>query len=184
MNCEELRDWIPLYGGGELQPNERIAVESHIGSCASCAREVGDYRELRACLAPLRDGEGAPDLWEGIQQELFPNRTHPFERVWGLARYAAVWVAGVGIGFAFYTVARQAVLLKSSVSLESVRASDPVRQDPGQPKGRVVPAGEGPGEPYEVRPTWPPGFRPRGFVEGHHLPRVERLIGANEEVRF
>src|SRR5436190_23725792 len=81
MGCDEIRDLLALYAGGESYDNERVAVEAHVAVCAACARELDQYREARANLATLREGQAAPgtfkNLWSGVRADLFPQKTTP-----------------------------------------------------------------------------------------------------------
>lgn len=103
MGCEEIRDLLALYAGGETYDHERATVEAHLGACASCARELDLYREARANLAALRDeplphGTGRA-LWESVRTELFPGK--PVRRVsWRetCVRFAAALLLGAAIG--------------------------------------------------------------------------------------
>ena len=44
MGCEEIRDLLALYAGGESYDSERAAVEAHVAICAACARELDQSR--------------------------------------------------------------------------------------------------------------------------------------------
>ena len=48
---EELRDLLPAYAHGRLEPAEQLRVESHVARCAECAAELGIIRAARASLA-------------------------------------------------------------------------------------------------------------------------------------
>src|SRR5689334_21806873 len=78
MGCEEIRDLLALYAGGESYDNERVAVEAHVAVCAACARELDQYREARSNLAMLREGQAPPgtfkNLWSGVRADLFPQK--------------------------------------------------------------------------------------------------------------
>ena len=113
MGCEEIRDLLAHYAGGESYENERVAVEAHISVCAACARELDQYREARANLALLREGTPPPgtfkSMWSGVRSDLFPQKT--LNRLaWfdaGL-RYAAVAMVGVAIGVILHVSQRRA----------------------------------------------------------------------------
>ena len=63
---EEWTDTLSDFLDGELTPDERDAVESHLQGCASCAAVLD---ELAQVVARARTLEGRPpraDLWPGI----------------------------------------------------------------------------------------------------------------------
>lgn len=50
LNCENVRDMLPLYKAGELSPGSARAVEAHLAECKKCARffeEQKDFIEVR-----------------------------------------------------------------------------------------------------------------------------------------
>src|SRR5574341_1104159 len=107
MGCEDIRDLLALYAGGETHDNERVAVEAHVGLCAACARELDQYREMRTALASLCEGD-APSgtwksMWQGVRDGLFPRRPSRGLAVFdGVLRYAAVLMVGLAIGVGAY----------------------------------------------------------------------------------
>jgi len=103
MGCEEIRDLLALYAGGESYENERAAVEAHVAVCAACARDLDQYREMRSNLASLREGSpraGAfKSIWPGVRADLFPAKPSPaLPWIDAVLRYAAVVMVGVAIG--------------------------------------------------------------------------------------
>jgi len=179
MNCEEIRDLLPLYAGGELGPEERMAAEAHLSLCAECGRELDLYREDRVRLADAREDEPPPGvlkaLREGIEAELFPRKASL-----GLlaARFAAALLLGLALGLAVHAGRR---------ALPDV-PSDPVASAPdGRPSSESVasgaragalPAAGAPGLgawPLRLRAEPMPRFHaPRATLDGrHYLPRVE-----------
>ena len=119
MGCEEIRDLLALYAGGESYENERAAVEAHIAVCAACARELDQYREMRSNLASLREGgrEGsAPSgtfksIWPGVRVDLFPAKAAAtLSWIDSVLRYAAVVMVGVAIGVIVHYAQRRDVV--------------------------------------------------------------------------
>ncbi len=169
MGCEEIRDLLALYAGGESYDHERIAVEAHVAVCGACARELDLFREARANLASLREG-AAPagtfkSLWSEVRTELFPHKTSR-RLAWidaGL-RYAAVAMVGVAIGVLVHHVRH-----RGSFSAETPRmAVAPVTV--GAP--RVLPAGLS-SEPASRLLLIP---RPASRTEPEfYLPRVDSI---------
>ena len=103
MGCEEIRDLLALYAGGEANEDDCPRVESHVALCASCARDLDQYREARSNLASLRaadlpSGMGKA-IWTGVRAELFPQvptRRLPWTET--LLRFAAALLLGASIG--------------------------------------------------------------------------------------
>ncbi len=58
MNCQEIDELAPLYLSGELDSTQAAEFAAHLESCASCAAEVGQQRELDAQLREGVMGEG------------------------------------------------------------------------------------------------------------------------------
>jgi anti-sigma factor RsiW len=164
MNCDDIRDLLPLYAGGELEDGERILAEGHLDRCPSCARELDRYRGDLARLAGLREDEPPSGTWarlqDGLRKELFPRKDLWF----GLPlRLAAALLLGLALG----------------VALHKVRPEAPA---PAAPRGtgEVVDAGALRALPAAaVRVPVPQS--PRATPEGrHHLPRVESFPPPDE----
>jgi anti-sigma factor RsiW len=51
MRCEDVRDRLPAYSGGELR--EAGQLEVHLASCEGCSVELARYRELAYSLRAL-----------------------------------------------------------------------------------------------------------------------------------
>ena len=165
MGCDEIRDLLALYAGGEAYEDERETVEAHLTACASCARELDLTRESRAGLAALRDDSLPPgmarEMWEGVRSELFPGRT--LRRLsWHetALRFAAALLLGGAIGVtAHFAIGSSA----STVSPEMFAVED-------LPAPRPVMVGT----PVDPPPA---SFRvqPRPY-----LPRVEAIPASGE----
>jgi anti-sigma factor RsiW len=181
MGCEEIRDLLALYAGGESYEHERIAVEAHVAVCAACARELDQYRESRAQLATLRDGEAPAgtfkSLWPGVRSELFP-RKDPVRSSWidSSLQYAAVVVVGVAIGFLVHRIERREIapLAAPAPSAASLGSEMPV-----QPVG-LIPVDNTPRLILRPRPRTPvPRLQPDG--NSYYLPRVESIPAGREK---
>lgn len=182
MGCEEIRDLLALYAGGEAHENERVAVEAHVGLCAGCARELDQYREMRSNLAALREEEAPPGtwkaLWQGVRDDLFPT---PAWR--GLAffdaslRYAAALMVGLALGVGIYLYQRPPLPIPSAAQWIPRANSDgevltTVRPEEGT--ARTVTATRAPFR-LEVSPQ-PRYHAPRVTAEGSfYLPHVESI---------
>ena len=66
MSCGEARDKLPLYVGGDLDPDVLDAVRGHLDLCGECARRAARAASARrVLLASFQGIEGAanPGLW-------------------------------------------------------------------------------------------------------------------------
>jgi len=74
QSCTEILERIPLYVGGDLDPEALEAVRTHVDDCESCARCAGDASRAREVfLTSFREREAVlprPDLWAGIRDVL------------------------------------------------------------------------------------------------------------------
>lgn len=88
--CADVRSSLPLYVGGELEPDVARTVESHLAQCGAC--RVAHERAARArdALGTLRSSVGpAPELWPGVRGALVSQGALP-----GLAQAAPALSAG------------------------------------------------------------------------------------------
>ena len=121
MGCEEVRDLLALVAGGEARDEERVAVEEHVSHCAACAKELDLYREARANLALLREGDAPPGtwkaLWPGVKAEVLPRKpSRALASFDASLRYAAVVMVGLSVGVGIHVATRPAGMLRTTVS--------------------------------------------------------------------
>jgi anti-sigma factor RsiW len=174
MGCEEVRDLLALYAGGESYENERTAVEAHVAICAACARELDHFREARANLALLREGAAPPGtfktLWTGVRADLFPRKAAP-RAGWldaGL-RYAAVTMVGIAIGVLIHVAERR----EAPSAPSSATAVAPIHGVSPVLPATLTP---GPSLPRLFLRTQPRLDVPRVEFDGnYYLPRVESM---------
>ena len=62
MSCEKFEDLLPAYVDGELGPEDRAAVESHLGVCPGCSALLACLRAADASLAAFPEAEPSPEL--------------------------------------------------------------------------------------------------------------------------
>lgn len=171
MGCDDIRDLLALFAGGECHDNERIAVESHVSLCSGCARELDHYREARAALSDLADQE-TPEatwksLWNGVRAEVFPRPIRRFLNPDVVLRCAAALMVGLAIGVVAHTARRG----------PPASARAPVTPEYRAP---VIHAARSP--ELEPSPVEPRRFAPRARSEGnYYLPRVEALPAGGEK---
>jgi len=182
MGCEETRDMLAMFVSGEAHDSERIAVEAHLPMCAECRCEAEKYRDARAQLAGLRDGD-APSgtferMWRGVRDAVLPPRAPRVSFDW-IIRAAAVLVIGVAIGYvASAQPAREASPASAPpVAVDAKHASEPA---PEAAKSGLTQPADGGGLRFDggARPRLK---SPRLKLDGnHYLPRVEAILPAEE----
>lgn len=74
IRCTEAREKLPLFVGGDLDPDVQAAVRAHLEGCPECAARAGSAsRGRRALIDALLERSEAgtqPELWSGIQAAL------------------------------------------------------------------------------------------------------------------
>jgi hypothetical protein len=70
MRCKNIRIMISAGFDGELSESERIAVESHVSSCASCAREKARLSAVTSVMRKWEDAEPSPWLAQSFAYRL------------------------------------------------------------------------------------------------------------------
>lgn len=86
---------------GELPPEQRREVESHLASCRVCRTAAQQHAVVRDLLGDWAVDAGSRDVWSAIEPKLDePRIIRPaWGRVYRLGRVAAVVVLGVGLGY-------------------------------------------------------------------------------------
>lgn len=173
MGCDEVRDVLALVAGGEARDEERVSVEEHLTHCASCAKELDLYREARANLVLLREGDAPAgtwkSLWSGVQADLFPKKpSRAMAQFDTSLRYAAVVMVGLAVGVGVHVATRPG----PSAPL----ANDPQAR-PGPIQAPVVNVASERPAPFRIEVEPRPRFHaPRVKPDGNSwLPRVEAL---------
>jgi hypothetical protein len=179
MGCEEIRDLLSLAAGGEARPEDRQAVEDHVSHCAPCSRDLDLFREARANLALLRDGEPPAgtwkSIWANVRADLFPTRASRSLFIFDLTlRYAAVLMVGLAVGVGSYLVTRPGRPVPAGSEAAVPPTSVTTLQ--GQPAA-IQPVTQGPPAAFRVEV----GPRSRFYVPratpnpNSYLPRVETI---------
>ncbi len=68
------------YIDGELDNEERVALEAHLATCGSCYATLAELRQVVARAQSLDDTAPATDLWPDIRARLTPDRRPGVER--------------------------------------------------------------------------------------------------------
>ena len=63
-------DRLSDYVDGELSPDDRRALENHLGTCAECAHVLAELRTVVSRAQGLRDAPPRNDLWSGIARAI------------------------------------------------------------------------------------------------------------------
>ncbi len=86
MNCEEVRDRLDEYVGGELDPVAMTQIAEHVSSCPSCREHEVSAREIARTL-PGMNIKGPAALKSRIVSEALrsPARSPASWRPWALA---------------------------------------------------------------------------------------------------
>lgn len=95
MNRHPDFELLQDYLDGELVPEQAHAIEAHLASCESCAREVANYRLVFERLENLPLFDPSPALVDRVLAEAMPAHPARWVKFAGWA-YAASLVASVG----------------------------------------------------------------------------------------
>lgn len=108
MKCDEIKELITLYAGGELASGEVALVDSHIFSCKPCREEAEEYRAIGKKLSALKEEPVSDDLWDdmwsGIKEGI--NGEKKVVQFDVILKYAAMLLLGLGVGFFGYMLNR------------------------------------------------------------------------------
>lgn len=75
MQCDEARELLSPYLDGELTPEQRLVVDSHLVECADCAAELVDFESISGYAARMVDPVPPADLWDRIDGQMVGSRT-------------------------------------------------------------------------------------------------------------
>ncbi|MEP6993420.1 MAG: hypothetical protein ABI968_02785 [Acidobacteriota bacterium] len=70
--CRDLEEALLTEG-----PDRLAEIEAHAASCASCRRELSEWKQLRAANASLQKSWDSPRLWPRIHQALAEELQRP-----------------------------------------------------------------------------------------------------------
>ena len=71
---DQWTDRLSEYLDGELDAQERLALEAHLSGCAECRVTLEELRGVVARAQGLEDRPPKADLWPGIDARLTPGR--------------------------------------------------------------------------------------------------------------
>lgn len=94
--CKETRDLLSPYLEGELTPEERAGVESHLGECEDCRIDLDLLRRTVVALKGLPDLPPPAGILHGVRERMEPVPWH--RRLFGRGR--SPFRAGIPLGAA------------------------------------------------------------------------------------
>ena len=101
FGCEWACDHIDALIDDDFDttPEERAAIEYHVASCASCARELAEARRMRAELRALAFAAAPADVIARAEQQIREQSTRvvPLRRRATLARRGALMAAAAAL---------------------------------------------------------------------------------------
>ena len=133
LECSEVRDLIHAYVDGELSPDEREAVASHLGGCEACSRELASLERLRRLIAAAGTYPPPSDLADRVRGAIGPavDAEEPSRRRWlalAASHVAAAAAAGAAVAWVLGRKDREAGLVAEAVAVHvrSTLAGAPV----------------------------------------------------------
>jgi hypothetical protein len=109
MNCDEIKELLPLYCDDGLAEDERKRCDSHMEVCPVCRSQVAQVRALRLRLATMRTPVAPADMVSTIQHavraEAFVQRARrraPMSEIF--VDYISVWLQPRVMRYAFSSV--------------------------------------------------------------------------------
>lgn len=108
MRCEQAEEWMQRDLDGDLQPEQKQALQRHLATCDTCARQQAEWESLQKRLASLPPVSPPVSLVDRLQeewsQEVVPSRSRASwirRTSWGMGGLAAalllVWWWGAGV---------------------------------------------------------------------------------------
>ena len=70
---DEWNDRLSEYVDGELEPSERLDLETHLSGCAECRTDLASLRAVVTRAGSLPDTPPASDLWPGVAARIDPR---------------------------------------------------------------------------------------------------------------
>lgn len=70
MNCDHVDELLPLYTGGDLETERWRLVETHLQSCARCARAAAEYAEVKQLWQEFEPPQFSDAVYAGIRRQV------------------------------------------------------------------------------------------------------------------
>lgn len=71
MQCEDVKPLLSGYIDGELDENDRDAVEKHLAACDVCRTEYEKLRDLVEVTSEMRFKEPAKEVWDDYWSRVY-----------------------------------------------------------------------------------------------------------------
>lgn len=143
MDCTQARDEFSALLDGELAPEERAAVESHLSLCSDCLRELDGLKRVDVFYRQLPSVKAPEGFEEGVRQGLRTRVLLRFPRrrpVWPYLAAAAGFLLVLGVAFVQFALPGSGHMRMAAVpqaeSAPAPPAMDAVAAEPG-PRRRV-----------------------------------------------
>lgn len=105
-----VQDLLPWYASGAIEDSERRIVETHLGECAECQRQLRWHQALREAIAATGPAGAEPQAALAKLQPRLDASGRPLRRVWAWAR-AILQGRAPAPGWLGYALAAQACLI-------------------------------------------------------------------------
>lgn len=174
MNCNYVKDLLPLYVGRDLDEKRATAIATHIQTCEMCAASAEEYGEARSLLLQYAPPEFSEGVYAGIRQrvlrEIEEKQAAPLLSPFlaGLFRSRNRWAVATALLLAvsisiFYFVAnrtdeRQQVADGRATADRSAESKEPIERPKGDAP-RTNPPKPSTADP--ISPNKPTRPRPR-----------------------
>lgn len=89
MKHQEIKELLPLYVDGGLDPDEVGLVEAHLAECEECRSELVSYEENYTFLAQINDVEVSADFLASVMRRVEEERRQKVESAGELSGLAA-----------------------------------------------------------------------------------------------
>ena len=94
MRCHEARNLIAPYLDSELDAKTTLEIEQHLEACSDCARVFEAEASVdERIFKTFRQGQRTTPLWEKIESQIAPSRSHGIKGLWPFALAASLIIA-------------------------------------------------------------------------------------------
>jgi hypothetical protein len=141
MTCDQFADRLADYLEGDLDATTRVAMETHVPSCAGCGALFADLRTLQVEATRLPELSPSRDLWAGIAARIETpvvelKNAGAVQRSMGGTRQRrnSVWIGLAAAGLVVVTATITHELTRRSIApTQSVptAAAQPAKRDTG-----------------------------------------------------
>lgn len=106
MNCDDVQEWLSLYGDNVLSADARENCDRHLEVCPVCRAELAELRSLKRSLAVMPAPVVPADLANSINRALVSERARrPLPFAEALADWLTEWLQPAFGRYAFSSIA-------------------------------------------------------------------------------